>query len=122
MGKKQSDNGFLTRQEILSANDLVYKDIPIKEWGGTVRIKSLTARDLSVYQAQKSNDTDKALAQMVILSVVGPDNQPLFTADDIDQLVEKNSDVIIRIANEINQLNKLRSIEENAENLEQTPG
>lgn len=36
---------YLTKTEILAAQDIQFEDVAVPEWGGTVRVKSLTGSD-----------------------------------------------------------------------------
>ena len=43
-------SGLLSKEQILAAEDLPHKDVPVPEWKGTVRVRALTGfeRDLSL--------------------------------------------------------------------------
>lgn len=45
-----SNGKLLTMEEILSADDTVYEDMKIKEWGGTVRLQALTLGEREQYE------------------------------------------------------------------------
>lgn len=52
--------GLLTREQILKAQDRTYKDVSCPEWGGKVRIQSLSGAERDQFEesilGQKSKD------------------------------------------------------------------
>jgi len=96
---------FLGRDAILSADDTKYDTVPCPEWGGDVRVRSLTGTQRDAYEASimQTNGTDRKLnlrnarAKMVVLAVVDDDGRPVFTTDDVSALGRKNAAPIERI-------------------------
>lgn len=48
----ESNGKLLTMEEILSADDTVYEDLKIPEWGGTVRLQALTLGEREQYEQE----------------------------------------------------------------------
>lgn len=132
---------LLSRNQILEAKDIKTKDIEVKEWGGTIRIKQLSAKEynditmnmvnirkmaakqLSFKKDENLEDAINELAiknkkiLLIIKSVVDENMKPLFTEADMELLYQKNTNVIDRIIAEIEELNA-DSIEETKKNLD----
>jgi len=97
--------GFLGRDAILDADDRKYDAVECPEWGGKVRVRSLTGTQRDAYEASLVSDrgNDRKLnlanarAKMVVLAVVDADGRQLFTADDVRALGRKNAAPIERI-------------------------
>ncbi|MDR5774910.1 MULTISPECIES: hypothetical protein [unclassified Caballeronia] len=92
---------MLTRDQIFATNDLKRETVDVPEWGGqiTVEVMSGAARDAF---GQATADSAKSPsffeAALVVATAVGDDGKPLFTADDIPLLQQRNAAVISRIA------------------------
>jgi hypothetical protein len=97
--------GYLSREAILDADDRRYDDVECPEWGGTVRIRSISGRQRDEYEQslieQKGRDRQmnlrNARAKLIVLCAVGEDNRPLFTADDLRQLSAKSAKPLDRL-------------------------
>jgi hypothetical protein len=97
--------GYLSREDILDADDKRYDDIECPEWGGTVRIRSISGRQRDEYEQSliQQNGRDRqmnlrnARAKLIVLCAVGEDNRPLFTADDLRQLSAKSAKPLDRL-------------------------
>lgn len=95
----------LTRDEILQKNDTTTVEVDIPEWGGAVRVRSLTLleqaklADLNTQTAQKGMEerVKKAQLQLIIFCVVDENGGQMFSKDDIDSLAGKNPGAIKRI-------------------------
>ena len=131
---------LLNRNQILEAKDIKTKYIEVKEWGGTIRIKQLTAKEynditmnmvnirkMAAKQLSKKNadenleDAINELAiknqkiLLLIKSIVDENMKPLFTEADMELLYQKNTNVIDKIIAEIEEFNA-NSIEETKKN------
>lgn len=96
---------FLGREAILDADDRKYDSVDCPEWGGTVRVRSLTGSQRDAYEASiiQTNGADRkmnlrnARAKFVVLVVVDGDGRQLFSAEDVAALGRKNAAPIERI-------------------------
>lgn len=96
---------LLGRTEILEAEDREYDVIPCPEWGGDVRISSISGRQRDEYEQsmveQKGSDRKlnmrNARAKLIILCAVDEQGQKLFTAEDIRRLGAKNAKPLDRL-------------------------
>lgn len=109
---------LLSRDAILGAQDLKTEDVPVPEWGGTVRVRCLTAAERDAYEAsfvtlgkggvQRNADALQTVrARMVALTVVGEDGRRLFTEQDVQALAAKSAAAIDRLFQAAQRLNKV---------------
>lgn len=95
---------LLSREAILGAQDLPTKDVPVPEWGGTVRIRSLTAKDrdaieTAIFTARQEGlvAPDNVRARYASACIVDEKGAPLFTADDVEALGQKSATALNRV-------------------------
>lgn len=95
---------LLSKDAILGAQDTEYEDVPVRQWGGTVRIASLPAADRDDYEtalaAASKGDVGAAhklrnfRAKLVAKSLINEKGERLFTDADAKALGEKNAKVM----------------------------
>jgi hypothetical protein len=96
---------FLTRQQILEADDTKYETVECPEWGGDVRLRSISGSKRDQYEQslveQRGNSRQmnlrNARAKLIILCAVDEDGRPLFTSEDLRQLGSKNAAPLDRL-------------------------
>lgn len=96
---------FLTRDTILTADDRTYDEVEIPEWGGSVRISSITAGQRDSYEQSMIEERGKdrkmnlrnARAKLIVLCAVDEKGQSLFAADDVNRLSRKNAKPVDRL-------------------------
>lgn len=106
---------LLNKEQIKTVSDLETQDVEVPEWGGTVRLKSLTGAErdkfeASVVQGQGKNTTvnmQNLRAKLVAQSAIGEDGKPLFTEEDVKWLGEKSAKALNRLFNAAQQLSGL---------------
>lgn len=107
---------LLGREQILSADDLRWEDVPVPEWGGEVRLRSLTGAELDEYQAslvlltsggQQKANMRNATAKLVARCAIDADGAPLFEAKDLLRLSSKSAAALQRLASVAQRLNSL---------------
>lgn len=113
--------GLLTAEQILAAEDLRYETVKVPEWGGDVRIRSLTGDELEEHDKalwavkQTEGATIQQMARMVAWCAVDGDGARLFDVEHVEKLGRKNGRALRRIFNAAAELNILT--EESAEKL-----
>jgi hypothetical protein len=123
---------LLTRDQILGAEDLETEDVPVPEWGGVVRVRSLTGTErdgfeASVVQFRRDGSRELRLANVrarfVALTAVGEDGERLFSDDDVKGLGRKSAAALERVWDAARQLSGLsdNDVEELAEGLGDGP-
>jgi hypothetical protein len=96
---------LLTRDAILGASDIKTEDVHVPEWGGTVRVKGLTAAQRDRFEADSVTGNGKRRdvnlinirARLVALSIVGEDGAPLFNPGDVKALGDKSAGALDRV-------------------------
>lgn len=104
---------FLTRDQILNADDLKYEEIDCPEWGGLVRIKVMTGIERDDFEQSvfdmKSKDTKVNLknfrAKLLVKTIVDENGKRVFQESDIESLSGKSSKVLDRIFNKAQEVN-----------------
>lgn len=96
---------FLTRDQIIAADDRKYETVSCPEWGGDVRLKSISGTQRDAYESSviAAGSSDKrmnlrnARAKLIILCAVDDNGAQLFTTDDLNALGRKNAAPIDRL-------------------------
>ena len=93
---------LLTREQILNAHDLKKIKIEVPEWGGSVYIKTITARERdqfedTIYRSKKKIDISNVRAHLASLVLIDESGKNLFTADDVKQLGRKSATAMDRV-------------------------
>jgi hypothetical protein len=102
--KGENMNKKLTKADILAANDLPVKKIFVKEWGGTLDIKTLSLNQLNKIRSKKLSNDD-FLIEVLSESIIDDNGNFVFSLEEAKQLTEKNPHVIEFIFHEIEILN-----------------
>jgi hypothetical protein len=100
---------FLTAKEILEVNDLQVTVVDVPEWGGSVRLRPMTAEEAIEYNETGDPSSKKhAAVRLAALCIVDEDGDPMFTPDQVAVLSKKSLAAFMRVqrvAMEINGLN-----------------
>ncbi len=97
--------GYLTRADILSADDAEIREVDVPEWGGKVRIKSITGTARDAFEASlregKGKNADVNLrnlrARLISLCVVDEAGKRMFQKEDVGRLGAKNAKPLDRL-------------------------
>ena len=107
---------LLNREQILGSDDRRYDTVNIPEWGGTVRISSMTGSMRDMYErtitevgddGKLTSNLNQIRAKLLAVSIVDAKGLPLFTAEDITALGNKSADAIDIVYAAISSLNLL---------------
>jgi hypothetical protein len=93
---------FLTKDQILQAEDVKTEEVEVPEWGGKVKVKTLSGRErdqleASVISRPGERNLTNLRAKIVALSVVGPDGERLFSFEEAVELGKKSARALDRI-------------------------
>lgn len=96
---------LLSKTDIFGADDRRYEDVAVPEWGGTVRLRSLTGEERDRYEAsmvkrvgnKQVDDLRNARARLVVLAAVNEDGTPLFDQNDTAALGRRSSAALDRL-------------------------
>lgn len=95
----------LTRDAILSVDDLQREEVDVPEWGGSVLVRGLSGRERDAYEAtiisQRGSDVKlnlaNARAKLIVRAVIDDEGRPLFSEDDVQALAAKSAIAIERV-------------------------
>lgn len=79
---------LLSREAILAKQDILTKDVEVPEWGGTVRVRSMTVAERNEF-AKKDNDLGLSVWLVALLSI-DEKGVRLFRDEDVEALQKKN--------------------------------
>lgn len=104
---------FLSRESILSASDLPFEDVEVPEWGGMVRIRTMTGTERDAFEQEMVKDGRMSFAnvraRLVGRCAILPTGERLFSDDDIQALGAKSAaglDRVFGVAQRLNGLTK----------------
>ena len=117
---------LLKKDEILKSNDLTFEELQVPEWGGTVRVKTMTGAERDEFEADvfesKGNSTKVNMrnfrAKLVSKCLVDEEGGRLFADNEVEALGKKSAkalDRIFAIAQKINAIGQ-KEVEELVKN------
>jgi hypothetical protein len=119
---------FLSREDILKADDLEREVVEVPEWGGTVIVQALTGKERDAYEASCMQQRGKEMvrnlanvrAKLVVRSVVDEEGNRLFADTDANALGLKSAAALDRLFDVAAKLSRLseEDVEELAGNSE----
>lgn len=119
---------YLNKEQILSAQDILFEDVDVPEWGGTVRVKTLNGAERdSLEQSmidKKGKDSSMNMAnfraKLCSKTIVDEAGKRLFSDIDIADLGRKSGAALQRVFNVASRLSGFSSndIEELTKNSE----
>lgn len=134
------ENTILTKDTILSADDIRKEKVEVPEWGGSVYVRIMTGLQREEYMThlirEKEGSFNKkgerieaigkkekfeASALLACFTICDKDGVLLFNKSDVVKLGMKSSVALERIVAKANKLNKMfgeKEIEEEVKNLE----
>ena len=121
-----TERKILTREQILSADDLKREEVVVPNWGGSVFVRSLTGAERDRLEEQSVTRNGKTFeanynnvrARLVSLAAVDESGKRLFTEADIEALGAKSAaalDLVFTVASRLNGLSA-KDVDELAKN------
>lgn len=111
---------------ILATDDLTYEIVEVPEWGGSVRIRSMTGEERDAFETSIAGDgkkmnTQNIRAKLVMLTVVNTKGERIFTKEDIEKLGKKSAAALNRVYEKSAMLSAItkKDVEELAKNSEE---
>jgi len=105
---------FLSREQILDADDYRTEVVDVPEWGGKVKVKALTGIERERYEASigyvkgdRWVSKGNVQARLVAMCVIDEDGKRMFTEDDIQKLSRKSSAALKRVVDVCRKLSGL---------------
>jgi len=138
------NGSYATKEQILQADDLVYEDVTVKEWGLTVRVRSLTGAEFAEYQralsslrqeirgrgrkrevdVQIESHVEQAMLKLCALTIVDGEGNRLFSDAEVGVLGRKSHRALTRIFEVASRLSGLNdeALETEGKDSETTDG
>lgn len=88
---------MLTRDQILNAQDIKTETVDVPEWGGTVIVKAMDGLERDRFEMSLRDGAENIRGKMALVTVVGEDGKPMFTAGDLDTLGKKSGAALGRV-------------------------
>lgn len=101
---------LLSKTDILSKDDLKAEIVEVPEWGGSVKVSTMSAfaRDrfeANIAQSGGGLNMENIRAKLAIATIVDENNKPLFDENDIIKLGEKSCAALDRVFAAAQRLN-----------------
>lgn len=108
---------LLSKEDILGCNDIPTELVEVPEWGGTVKVRGMTAGERDRFDDQIRTQGLSALrATMAANGIIDEDGKRLFTDIEVGKLAEKSAEALDRVVEVVSRLSGLTP--EDAEFLE----
>lgn len=96
---------LLTKQDILNAPDRAFEEVPVPEWGGAVRVKSLSGRERDAFEASlvkgsgknRSSDFVNMRARLCAVCIVDEAGTRVFEDNEVEMLGAKSAAALDRV-------------------------
>lgn len=104
-----TQNGsYLSKDDILRADDIRFKDVDVPEWGGKLRVRGLTSEEMLDFGLEIAEGTNpqqpgnvrmkrEHFMRIVTMVVVDAEGANIFSTEDMDALGKKSLAPIQRI-------------------------
>jgi hypothetical protein len=88
--------GLLSKSAILDNDDLKFEDVPVPQWGGSVRVRVMTGAERDAFReaiAAQGGDVavGKFSATLLAFTCIDETGQRLFTLEDVEALRAKSA-------------------------------
>lgn len=100
---------LLNRDAILKAQDVATKEVSIPEWGGSIRVRSMTVAERNEFARRVASSEEKTSvgAWLVTMLAVDGDGKSLFKPEDVSELEKRNAKAIDAVVNAILEINRI---------------
>lgn len=96
---------YLTRDQILEANDIPQEEVDVPEWGGTVLVRGLTGEERDDFEGEvvqmRGKETRMNLknfrAKLVARTIVNEEGERIFSDSDVKALGKKSGLALQRV-------------------------
>jgi hypothetical protein len=100
---------FLNRDLILTQTDLPHRDLLVPEWGGTVRVRTMSGAQRDRFEADHLREPNSNLrARLAAATICDERGEPIFTPADAEALGRTSAAALDRVFAAALELNKLR--------------
>jgi hypothetical protein len=102
---------ILSREEILSANDLKREKVKVPEWGGEVFVSAMSGESRDEWEQSLVSGKGVSLtnirARLFAMTACDEDGNRLFTSEDVQALGKKSGAALDRCVKVAQRLNRL---------------
>lgn len=96
---------LLSKSDMLNADDREYEDVPVPEWGGSVRIMGMRGAERDAFEADQYAKKDAPISQrmanfrakLLVRCIVDEDFNRVYSDKDAEALGKKNASVLSRL-------------------------
>lgn len=113
---------YLTADSILQAEDFAYADVDCPEWGGTVRIRSLSGAQRVTLKKAIDNGQSDIDEMLCVMCVVDEDGNRIFNQKQLAELSKKNTKAISRVAIRVLEISGMRDPDKAVKDAEKNSG
>jgi hypothetical protein len=92
--------GYLTKQQILSAQDLETETVKVPEWGGEVIVRTITGKERDSFESQlmkEEGGMSNIRAKFVAATLVDEQGKRVFNELEVHELGEKSASALDRV-------------------------
>ena len=112
--------GYLSRDDVLQAEDFETREVEVPEWGGTLLVRELNADEveqigLGQLDSRGERDVRKARGirvKVISWAAIAEDGTRLFKRGDVEKLATKSSRAVQRVFDVIQELSGLGTEDE----------
>lgn len=115
----------LSRDDVLQADDRTLQEVEVPQWGGTLYVRELSAKEVEDFQSEAAELQEMAeegedlpyswRAALVALCAADEDGERMFEPEDREALGERSNDAIDLVANVALEVNGIDLSEEGEE-------
>jgi hypothetical protein len=103
--KKKGRKAMLNRSQILEATDLGFEEMEVPEWGGSVRVRTMTGAERDAFESEIYEMKGESVkfnrenfrARLLVRTIADEKNDRLFSDADIAVLGKKSARVLDRL-------------------------
>lgn len=101
---------LLSKAAILKATDMTFVDVDVPEWGGVVRVQSMSGTSRDAFESSLTSGSGKAdmgniRAMYVASCICDEKGELLFTSADVIELGKKSAKALDRVFTEAQKIN-----------------
>lgn len=109
---RKASGKFLSAADILAADDFDYLEVEIPQWGGVLRMRSMTAAEVHKFNKamEEPDGRESSIARAIFFSAVDADGNRMFTEDNWLQLQDKSLIPLLEAQAAFMKLNKMDTV------------
>lgn len=101
---------ILTIEEILAAEDITEKTIPVKEWGGSVVIRTITKTEFDEISESSQVDGEVDQEELQRLLILVAVRQPHISSENFEAMKGKSAGAFLKVVSGVMEHSGLKGI------------